>query len=567
MTPISAPLRLLFLDSDTRWSGRERWMVDAATGMSKRGHAVLLAGRPGSRLLDRATEAGLQTRAARTGGVRGVFALRSLLAAQRPDALFIGRDAELQDFCLVTWWGRRPLLFQRRRNDEGLATGGPTRLAYGRCVTRFLHNGAARRALHLREDLVREVHDGVDTSVEPASIDRTAMRRRLRLPRKTKIVLHVGELGPPQETTLRALAATRETDTPPTVAFIGTGAAEPRLRDLCHELGVQERVLWLGFRSNVEEYLSAADLLVLPARGDDVPRTVLEAMAHGLPVVASTASGAAAVIEDGNNGLLVPPDDPAALAAAVQRLVDDTPQADDLARRGFETMRRHWSLEAMLDDLECLVYAHLLRQQPHARRPALFLDRDGTLVDNVPYNGDPEQVRLVPGAGRALRWVRDAGIPMIVVSNQSGVARGLLSEADVQRVNARMRELLRLSGSDVDAIYVCTHHPEHGPACRCRKPQPGLLWRAAKELAIDLSASLMVGDAQRDLEAGARAGTQGVGFTSENTTGIAPGERLYRSWTALVRDFLGALYCGKQLDGSLRDDAMQARATTPTRSG
>ncbi|UCE01750.1 MAG: HAD-IIIA family hydrolase [Candidatus Latescibacterota bacterium] len=535
--------------------------------MAKRGHAVVLAGRRGSRLLDRATEASVQTRSVRTGGVRGVVALRSLLAAQRPDALFIGRDAELHDFCLATWWGRRPLLFQRRRNDEEFATGRVTRLAYGRCVTRFLHNGAVRRSPHLREDLVREVRDGVDTSVEPASIDRSAMRRSLRLPRKGKIVLHVGELGPPQETTLRALAATREADTPSTLAFIGTGAAEPRLRDLCHELGVQERVLWLGFRSNVEEYLSAADLLVLPTCGDDVPRTALEAMAHGLPVVASTASGAAVLIEDGINGLLVPADDPAALAAAVQRLVDDTPRADSFARRGFETIRRHWSLEAMLDDLECLVYAHLLRQQLPARRPALFLDRDGTLVDNVPYNGDPEQVRLVPGVGRALRWVRDAGFPMIVVSNQSGVAQGLLSEADLQRVNARMRELLQRTGSDVDAIYVCPHHPEHGPACKCRKPQPGLLWRAAEELGIDLSASLMVGDAPRDLEAGARAGTQRVGFSSEETTQIAAGELLYRSWTALVRDFLRALHSGERLDASVRDDAQQSRASAPTRSG
>jgi histidinol-phosphate phosphatase family protein len=383
-----------------------------------------------------------------------------------------------------------------------------------------------------------------------------------------QLVLHVGSLGRAQETTLQALAALQESDAQraPTVAFIGTGPGEPRLRDLCHELGVQEHVLWLGFRTNVAPYLAAADVLALPAGGNDVPHVVLEAMAHGLPVIASNASGASSAIEDGVDGLLVPPEDPAALAGALQRLLGDASLSEALGRHALQSVRTHWSLDAMLDDLESLVYAHLLRKRQPRARPALFLDRDGTVVDNVPYNPDPAQVELVPGVARALRWVREAGVPMIVVSNQSGVARGLFTEEDVQRVNARVRELLRDEGADVDAIYFCTHHPDHGPPCACRKPEPGLLLRAAQLHGIDLTASLMVGDEQRDLEAGARAGTQRVGFVRAKETRIADTERVYQRWTALVRDYLRALHAGSLLELHVGDASTSAREAVPTRS-
>jgi histidinol-phosphate phosphatase family protein len=135
---------------------------------------------------------------------------------------------------------------------------------------------------------------------------------------------------------------------------------------------------------------------------------------------------------------------------------------------------------------------------------AVLFDRDGTLVEDVPYNGDPALVRPMPGAREALEQLRIRGIRTAVVSNQSGVARGLISRADVAAVNRRMEELLGPLGPFV----VCPHGPDEG--CECRKPAPGMVRRAAAELGIDPSRCAVVGDIGADVEAAEAAGARAV---------------------------------------------------------
>ncbi|HJT77608.1 MAG TPA: HAD family hydrolase [Gemmataceae bacterium] len=142
---------------------------------------------------------------------------------------------------------------------------------------------------------------------------------------------------------------------------------------------------------------------------------------------------------------------------------------------------------------------------------AVFLDKDGTLVEDVPYNVDPAQVRLMPGAGAGLRRLHAAGFRLVVISNQSGVARGLFPEAALAGVEQRLRELLREEGVPLDGFYWCPHHPEgtvaaYAVECDCRKPAPGLILRAAREQGIDLARSWFVGDILHDIEAGRAAG-------------------------------------------------------------
>lgn len=146
-------------------------------------------------------------------------------------------------------------------------------------------------------------------------------------------------------------------------------------------------------------------------------------------------------------------------------------------------------------------------------RPAIFLDRDGTVIQEVDFLLKEEDVALLPGAAEAIRLCRTRGYLVIVVTNQSAVARGLITESDLAKINKRMEELLAAEGATVDALYYCPHHPDEGLGpyrrdCECRKPRPGMLLQAAAEHEIDLHSSVMVGDSLRDVEAGHRAGCE-----------------------------------------------------------
>ena len=156
------------------------------------------------------------------------------------------------------------------------------------------------------------------------------------------------------------------------------------------------------------------------------------------------------------------------------------------------------------------------------QRPAVFLDRDGTLIEEVPYLCDPRQVRLLPGAAQAVRRLRQAGYATVVVTNQSGVGRGYFTDEEVRLCNEEMRRQLEAEGAYLDGVYSCPVAPvgkdrsvvEHPD----RKPGPGMLLRAAADLELDLSRSWMVGDLISDVLAGSNAGCRGsILLTSEPT--------------------------------------------------
>lgn len=131
--------------------------------------------------------------------------------------------------------------------------------------------------------------------------------------------------------------------------------------------------------------------------------------------------------------------------------------------------------------------------------PAAFLDRDGTIIEDLGYLGDPDGIRFIPGAIEALQELQRAGYCLILVTNQAGVARGLITEADVRRVNARLAARLAEAGVPLHGIYYCPHHPQHGPPeyrrdCDCRKPKPGMIHQAMRDLDLDPARSVVIGD-------------------------------------------------------------------------
>jgi D-glycero-D-manno-heptose 1,7-bisphosphate phosphatase len=167
-----------------------------------------------------------------------------------------------------------------------------------------------------------------------------------------------------------------------------------------------------------------------------------------------------------------------------------------------------------------------------AKDRAVFLDRDGTINVEREYLHLPGEFTFIPGAPEAIELLKEAGFLVIVVTNQSGIARGYFDEAAVHRLHGYMDELLSRYGTSVDAYYLCPHHPLHGSdgyrrVCSCRKPLPGMLIEAAGDFSLDLAASYIVGDKLADVAAGLAAGCRPLlvrtGYGAEEFASLPPG--------------------------------------------
>jgi D-glycero-D-manno-heptose 1,7-bisphosphate phosphatase len=137
-------------------------------------------------------------------------------------------------------------------------------------------------------------------------------------------------------------------------------------------------------------------------------------------------------------------------------------------------------------------------------RRFVLLDRDGTIIEEVSYLADPRQIRLIPGAARALRDLAEIGLGIVVVTNQSAVGRGFFDEAQLARIHNSFLEMLKAEQVQLDGLYFCPHTPEN--KCFCRKPRTGLIEKASKDLGFNLKESIVVGDKASDIEMGQRVG-------------------------------------------------------------
>jgi len=159
------------------------------------------------------------------------------------------------------------------------------------------------------------------------------------------------------------------------------------------------------------------------------------------------------------------------------------------------------------------------------KRPAAFLDRDGTIIRDTVYIRDPKDVELLPDAGAAIKRLNDESIVVIVVTNQSGIGRGLLSPAEYEAVRAQIDAELAEHGARIDATYMCPHHPDAPDACDCRKPRLGMYRHAIADYDLDAKRSLFVGDRWRDVVASVSLG----GFATLLDTPSTPDEEFERA--------------------------------------
>ena len=149
------------------------------------------------------------------------------------------------------------------------------------------------------------------------------------------------------------------------------------------------------------------------------------------------------------------------------------------------------------------------------KNSAIFLDRDGTINDEVGYLDSADKLRIIPAAFQAVRLINSSGMKAVVITNQAGIAKGLFTEEFVRAINEQIQSALLAQGALIDRFYFCPHHPTEGIdpyrlICNCRKPEPGLLLQAAVDLNIDLARSYVIGDRLRDVETAHRAGAKGV---------------------------------------------------------
>ncbi len=165
---------------------------------------------------------------------------------------------------------------------------------------------------------------------------------------------------------------------------------------------------------------------------------------------------------------------------------------------------------------------------------AVFLDRDGTIAEDAPYCSRVEDFHILPTVPEAIKLLNENGFRVVVITNQSGIARGYFTEETLAQIHQKMKDELMKHGAKVDAIYYCPHHPDDG--CECRKPKIGLFHKAAKELNIDFHNSYMVGDMQIDIDAGRAAGCKTVLVT----TGPDGGNSVTDSPDHIAENLIGA---------------------------
>lgn len=174
---------------------------------------------------------------------------------------------------------------------------------------------------------------------------------------------------------------------------------------------------------------------------------------------------------------------------------------------------------------------------------AAFLDRDGVINEEVNYLHEPEKAVLIPGVAEALNLIHQHGYLAVIVTNQSGIARGMYGEPEMHAVHRKLQELLAAEGASWDAVYFCPHPP--AAECDCRKPKPGMLLKAAREWQIDPAISFMVGDRTGDITAGRQAGCKAAylvrsGYGTETlAAGTPEGAIVVDDLLAAVKDFFG----------------------------
>jgi len=373
------PKRILFVSSMRRYGGGERWMLDTAAGLRDRGHDARLVARPGSVLAARASVRRIPLISMELRGDVDPVAMTQLAAHIRrfqPNAVCpnLDNDIRLAAAAIRTSRALRPRpararLIPRRGSGMPLRAKRRYRLLYVFDVDRMIVNSEATKRSMLRdapwfpEQKARVVYNGIDTAPYAALIpQRDALRRKLRAtigaPADAPVVVLVGELDErkQQRAVIEAVPQVLERFPAARVVFVGEGPDRPVIEKAIRERGLESSVTLLGFRSEIPEILVGADALVLPSRVEGFGYVLVEAMAAGIPTIASNISSIPEVVEDGVTGILHPVGDSGAIASAIQFVIANPEAARAMGDAGARVVALKFSYARMLDELENMFF-------------------------------------------------------------------------------------------------------------------------------------------------------------------------------------------------------------------
>jgi histidinol-phosphate phosphatase family protein len=505
-------MRILFASSLRGWGGGEEWFTRAARALTERGHDVRLAARRASTLARRAGRRGVRVVEVDYGGLpdpRAAIQLAQIISDQGTEIALANLDKEMTALALATLSTPRVALLMRRGSDFPAKTGPLSRWIFRHRAGRILVNSPAIRdtlvndGLRIPDQLIELLPNGLEEiSLTPSAVESATADWPAGPGPRLIVVAEVTDRKNP----LGVLAALARIERPWRLLWIGGGDLLPAARQRAQDLGIEARVRFLGAVENARLWTACAHLLILYSKSEGQPWSVLEAMVQGVPVVTSHHRGLETLVEDGVSGRAVESGDSNALAKAVAEFLEDPSAARQWAEIGRQRVIENNAEGPVYDRLERIL--ETARINSLGRRRAVFLDRDGTLTAEVGPVTDPAVLRLLPGVGPALRSLRSGDFELVVITNQAAIGRGQMTTDELRCVNARLRTLLRLEGVELAGILHCPHRPEDG--CDCRKPEPGLLRAAARQLRVRLDESWMIGDSTRDTGAATRAGVGAV---------------------------------------------------------
>jgi len=372
------PLRLVVTNTSRSWGGNEHWALQVATGLAARGHAVLFLWGE-SVVGERVRAAGLPERRLRLwadADLAGLARLARCCTEQRADALILTRWREYLLGGLAARLARTPLTVLRLGLRVVPRDDLKRRLVF--CLAdRIIVNAEEVRAALLQRPWippfkVQVIPNGLDLQRYRPGGDRRPFRAELGLPPEAPLVITVGSLTPQKDHEMMLQAAAHVLREAPRVHFavLGEGFLRSRLEARVRELGLADRFHLVGFREDVRPALAAADLFVLSSQNEGMARALLEALACGLPVVATDVSGTRAAVENGRNGLVVPPRDPGGLAAALLQLLADPAARRRWARTSRRIAEERFDARGMLERTEQFLRGSLAARQRAIERAA-----------------------------------------------------------------------------------------------------------------------------------------------------------------------------------------------------